>query len=607
MAEKYMASQPPKAKYFAEESFALANELNFLRGKIIALNKLSDYHFRQSNYANAVDYATQALRMATQAKDSLLMADSYRLLGNTNTFGLKQYDQALDYQQKALEIYERRNDKGRMAALYGSITWIYAITNKHIMEAHQLADKGILISRELKNYQMLSYNYNSKGLLFFKEEKFDSALVSLRLSSVAAERVNDKAVISFNKSIIGYVFFRQKKYLQAVEIYEQALKEGKQLNVREVEKEAYAGLSKAYAALRQYDLAYDFHVKYVQLKDSLVNWETTQKTIAFRIGYEEEKKEAKIIQLESENRLAKSEKRNYIIFFSTLFLLFLAVIGSVISNNRQRRVANILLKEKNEEIETQNEELHQSREEITTQRDLVSGQNNQLKQVNFTKDKLFSIIGHDLRGPIASLKALLSLVARNEVTGDELKMLTPRLNQSVGSLQEMLENLLHWSRSQMEGLKSSPRQLDLSLEVEKVLLLFVEAASIKNISISCHIESTLKVFADENHVSLIFRNLINNAIKFTPKNGTIKITASRQDEFVEIVIADSGIGISSDRLARLFEVNVHYTSQGTQGEKGTGLGLLLCKEMAEANGGRIAASSELEKGSIFYVYLKATA
>ncbi len=605
LANKYLASQPTKAKELAEESVLLASKINFLRGKAVALICLGDYHFRQSNYANAIDYGTQSLKVATGLRDSLYMADAYRLLGNTHTFGLKQYDLALDYQLKGLKIFLQRSDSKRIAALYGSITWIYAITNQSLTEAHNLADKGILLSRELKNYQLLSYNFNSKGLLFFREGRLDSSLVNFKKSNEAAALADDKAVIAYNKSIMGNIYLQLKNYQKAIAIFKQSLDESKLLNVREVMKDAYDGLAKAYQATHQYEAAYDFHCKYTDLKDSLVNWETTQKAIFFRFSFEEEKREAKIAQLEKERRQSEKEKKAYVIFFSAIFLMLLAGTGLIIANNRQKKRANLILQEKNTEIEVQNEELVQSREEIASQRDIVADQNHKLKQINNTKDKLFSIISHDLRGPIASLRSLLGLVVCDKVTDAELKMLMPKLNQNVGGIQDTLENLLEWSRSQMDGLKSSPKKLDLHVSVKQTVLLFNEAASTKRISLIDN-STPAQIIADENHVHLILRNLVNNAIKFTTAGGLVTINTARKNEFVELSISDSGIGISPENLSKLFAKDTYSISYGTQGEKGTGLGLSLCKEMAEANGGKITVNSEVGKGSTFYVYLMAS-
>lgn len=603
LSGKYVASEPLKAKQFAEEGLALARDLKFLPGEIKALICLSEYHFRQGNYANTIDYGTQSLKIASQLGDSVAMADAYRILGNTNSFGLKQYDQALLYHLKALRIYEQQLDKVRLAAQYGSITWLYAITNQNLEEAHRYVDKGISISKELKNYQIMSYNYNSKGLIYFIQHQYDSALINLKLSIQIAELASDRAVIAYDKTIIGNVYLQQRNYAAAVDFYNQAMTESKKLNLREALKDAYSGLAKSYEGQNQFNKAYQFHLLYTQLKDSLLNWEVTQKTLMIQKGYEEERREAIITQLEKENQLVEKEKRLYVVFFVAGLSTLLVIIFLIIRSNHQRSKANLLLQELNYEVKTQNQELLQSREEIAAQRDIVADQNAKLQQVNDTKDRLFAIIGHDLRGPVASLSGLLGLVAKDVITTDELKMLTPKISQNVASLQEMLENLLRWSFTQMKGFKSMPAKVGLHAMAEKKIKLFAEAAEAKKILLTNKVPKELTVYVDENHLKLILRNLISNAVKFTQEGGHVNIEASISQDFIEIRIADTGIGISPERMATLFDGN-SFTSQGTSGEKGSGLGLLLCKEMAEANGGHINASSVEGAGSVFRVYFK---
>lgn len=583
LATRYIASQPNQTKQLLEESISLATKINFAKGKALALTELGDYHLRHGNYALAIDYASQSLKVAAQLRDSIFMADNYRLLGNTHSFGLKQYDMAIDYLVKALKIYERRNDKTRMAALCGSITWAYAIVNKNIAEAHRLADKGLAISRELKNNRFISYNLNSKGLLFYKEGKLDSALLNFKWSNEAGELVNDHAVIAYNQLTMGEIYLLRKDYAKAIDLFKQSVALATPLNHRELIKDNYGALARAYEALHLTEDAYSFHKKYTQLKDSLINWETTQKAIFHQLSIDEQLKETKIEQLEKEKLQAKKESRAYLLFFSIIFSLLAIGAGILIRSSRHKRRANLILQEKSEKIETQNQEL---------------------RQLNSTKDKLFSIIGHDLRGPIASLRSLIGLVVRKEVTSDELQMLAPKLGQNVGSIHETLENLLHWSRSQMEGLTSSPDTINVDGVIKKVLLLFSEMASSKSIAIQYQ-PSSIQVYADENHMNVILRNLINNALKFTPRGGRVTIAVTHKTDFVEIAVADSGVGISQEQLTKLFRKETHFTSHGTQGEKGTGLGLLLCKEMAEADGGNIRVSSEVGKGSTFYLLLKA--
>jgi two-component system, sensor histidine kinase and response regulator len=583
LAFKYLAYQPQLAKQHAEEALSLAKEMNFISGEIKALDRLGEFEFRQSNYARSVEYTSRSLKLAEQAKDSLSMANAYRTLGNSYTFGFKRYDYALQYQLKAFEIYERRKDKRSVAAFCGNITWIYAITNKNLKEAHRLADLGIHLSDSLHDNQYLSYNYNSKGLIFMQQAMPDSALQYLDLSMQFAQRVNDKAVIAYNKSIIGNIYLRQHNIQKAIELFNAALTESRQLNLREVQKDSYGGLAKGYEALSNFPLAYRYHVLFTQLKDSLVNLEVTQRALMAEIEFKEASREAKIAELEHTNQQAKKEKAIYIVLFGIVFLSLTTVIILVTFNNRNRAKANQLLEEKNLEI---------------------ADQNRRLKQANAIKDKLFSIIGHDLRSPLVSLKGLLSMVVRNQISDEEFKAFAPKLNQLVMSSNETLENLLQWSHSQMKGWNHTPATFAVEPLIKKILILFADQAKAKQIILQHTIDKNVTVFADVNQVELIFRNLIHNAIKFTPNEGSVNITAAKEGEWLKISFLDTGIGMSAEQIEQLFEDSTGLSTRGTQGERGTGLGLTLCKEMAKNNGGYLSVVSEARKGSAFCVFLK---
>lgn len=603
LSYKYLSYQPEVAKQYALEALKLSKKIGYVDGEMQALTHLGDYEFRMSNYAKVIEYGTLTIKIATQTSDSVAMADAYRLMGNVHTYGLKQYDEALLYQLKALRIYEKKGNKRKIAALDGSITWVYAITNQNLGEATRLAREGLALATELNDHQLISFNYNSLGLISFKKNKLDSAIYYLNKSNEEGSLAFDNAVITYNNTIIGNVLLAQAKYQQAITVFNEALKGSYAINLREARKDAYEGLAKGYSETKNFEKAFRYQIMFMQLRDSLVNWEITQKSLALKAGYEEEKREARIAELQNEKDLAHRDRKIMGVAFAIVICLFLLIGTLILRNNRQRRLVNEQLQEKNEEIETQNEELTQNREELARQSELVNKQNKALTQANETKDKLFSIVSHDLRGPIASLKSLLGLVIKGAVTVEEFQMMAPKLNQNVGTIHETLENLLQWSQSQMSGLKFSPVVLQVKSLVTRKLNLFSEAATAKHISLVDETPAGIQVFGDENQIRLILRNLINNAIKFTPDGGQVTIATIQKNNQVEISVRDTGIGIPIDRVAELFKPYARVSTVGTHGEKGTGLGLLLCHEMALKNNGTLSVTSDVGRGTTFTLSL----
>ncbi len=597
IAYKYLAFDPSKAKEVASEALMLSKQNKFAKGESSALLNLGDYEFRQSNYAKSLEYGTQAIKVASQIPDSTLMADAYRLMGNVHTFGFRQYDEALTYQLKALAILKKENDKRKLAALYGSLTWVYSVTNKNLDTAIMLAREGTQIGKMLNDHQLVSYNLNSLGLINYRKQNFDSALYYLFLSNQEGAMVNDEAVQTVNNLTVATIYLAQQKVDQSIQLFKEVLQKSAQINLREIEKDAFEGLSNSYKAKQDFKLALTYHLKFVALRDSLLNWEITQKSLALKATFDEERREAKIIELQYEKQKAHSE-RNLIFFISAATIaMLLTIIALAVRTSNQKKKANKQLQEKNEEIQTQNEELASSREELTQQTELVNEQNKSLMKLNETKDKLFSIVSHDLRGPISSLRSLLSLVTKGAVTAEEFQTLAPKLNQNVTSVHETLENLLQWSSSQMSGLKFSPALVNAKPLVQTQTNLFYEAAKVKHIEIADETKSEDHFFGDKNHISLILRNLISNAIKFTPDGGSVLITSKQVENRLEISVVDSGIGISTDRLPELFQLKNSVSTTGTHGERGTGLGLSLCHEMAQKNNGALAVKSELNRGT----------
>lgn len=229
---------------------------------------------------------------------------------------------------------------------------------------------------------------------------------------------------------------------------------------------------------------------------------------------------------------------------------------------------------------------------------ILKRQSEELISLNQLKDKMFSIIAHDLRGPIINLKEIMSLFDQKIITDEELKSHLPLINADVKATASLLENLLFWSRTQLKGERVHPAMINLNLISIVQLNLLESQIKEKSLTITNKIPENTLVFADKNMIELVIRNLLSNAIKYCHPNNSITLNSSLSDEFYKTEITDTGIGINSENIDKLFGMN-NYSTAGTNAERGTGLGLLLCKEFIEKNGGKIWVNSELGKGSTF--------
>lgn len=224
-----------------------------------------------------------------------------------------------------------------------------------------------------------------------------------------------------------------------------------------------------------------------------------------------------------------------------------------------------------------------------------------LRELNATKDKFFSIIAHDLKNPFNDLMGFTQLLSMNIDKYDKSKIenFIKIIHQSSKLAYNLLENLLDWSRTQTGNLNFNPEEICINNLIKENIDLLESTASNKSIVIYPEIDCNIDVYADKNMTRTVIRNLISNAIKYTNQGGFIKISAIKKSKFCQINVSDNGMGICEENTSKLFKIDESYTTVGTEREKGTGLGLILCKEFVEKNRGTISVKSELGKGSTF--------
>lgn len=257
--------------------------------------------------------------------------------------------------------------------------------------------------------------------------------------------------------------------------------------------------------------------------------------------------------------------------------------------------AHIELKKSKDTILEQNKELSN----LVNQ---LSKSNEELNKLNASKDKYFSIIAHDLKGPVGNLNSFLNFMTdqSDKISKEEFQKDLILLQSSSKKIKDLLENLLTWSRSQRGDIQYNPDNFDLQRLIQSNMLLFESSVNNKKIFLVNKVESGISGYFDYEMIKTVFRNLISNAIKYTNTNGSITISSREVDTFIEITIEDTGTGMNYSMSQNLFRIDVkHFSTDGTNGEKGTGLGLILCKEFIDKHGGKIWVESEEGKGSKF--------
>ncbi|GAA0893154.1 hypothetical protein GCM10009122_28330 [Fulvivirga kasyanovii] len=278
-----------------------------------------------------------------------------------------------------------------------------------------------------------------------------------------------------------------------------------------------------------------------------------------------------------------------------------ALEALTLKKNNQQLVAE--LQEINEQLEqkviARTAELEKAFEEINEQK-------KELEDLNATKDKFFSIVAHDLRSPVSALAGFSQMLANNgnRLSPEKITAYSEELNKSAKNTLNLIENLLTWASTQMNKVDHTPDLIDTEDIINQTMSQLDTVAASKKIALEKTLEPDLKIYADKDHLTLVLRNLISNALKFTNEGGTVTVsTKSVDDSKVEISVADTGIGMGIEKLTNLFSIGSAQSTSGTAGEKGTGLGLILCKEFIEKNGGKIEVASLKGMGTTFTITL----
>jgi two-component system, sensor histidine kinase and response regulator len=250
-----------------------------------------------------------------------------------------------------------------------------------------------------------------------------------------------------------------------------------------------------------------------------------------------------------------------------------------------------------QKVKRANKELEGQKAELARKNAEIHDKSMELSSLVTTKDKLFSIIGHDFRSPLHSLKGMLDLLSNKTMSQQEFERYSGELKKKIDAVYDNLDNILNWSVSQMQGIRANPVPVNPGSLVAEVFDLHAEIARVKSVFLNNDIDEGIEVYADKDQIRLVIRNLVSNALKFTPAGGHVRVWGRAKAQRATIYVQDSGVGIAPADLGRLFVKENLWSVNGTNNEKGLGLGLLLCKEFIESNNGALEVRSEPGVGS----------
>ncbi|MGZ3975719.1 MAG: sensor histidine kinase [Flavisolibacter sp.] len=289
---------------------------------------------------------------------------------------------------------------------------------------------------------------------------------------------------------------------------------------------------------------------------------------------------------------------NKMLFFTNHLISLAFIFYGLYLIKKENTSYQYRLLSKQKALQQKNTEINKQKEIIAEKVILLEAKTSELAELDTLKTKLFSVISHDLRSPMYALRNLFRNMHQKNTPAEEIKNVVPDVLMDLNYTIGLMENLLQWSKTQMQSASARPEELNLTRMIDEVLQLMRLQAEAKQIYVENKNTCPIYVYADKDMVNLVLRNLLSNAIKFTPNQGYIEIGVNQISSFVEIYVQDTGVGISKEAIHKINESNF-YTTKGTSSESGTGLGLMLCKEFLHKNGGQMHIESEPGKGSTF--------
>ncbi|MGZ3776500.1 MAG: tetratricopeptide repeat-containing sensor histidine kinase, partial [Mucilaginibacter sp.] len=464
----------------------------------------------------------------------------------------KKYDEAMPYIQKSLKLTLAQGDGDGLAGLYRDLGLCYA-------DKKQFAT---------------ALDYLNKSLKIATDNKFDADKV-ITLNSYAT------------------IYNSQKDYNNAFTYAKWAKASADKLGNLSLRANAALGLSEALDGLKQYAEAYEMRKQYDNLKDSLKSDENVLKLTSFGLESsfaEKQRLLAEEHRRKDEQYQEKIQRQGLLsIIFFAIILGMIAVLIVYYKAKRKQQKINMMLEERNNEV------LHQ-KTDLNTQAD-------KLNDLNTLKDRLISVLAHDLRAPLSTLRGLFGLLEDDSITHEQFLEMIPQALKKLEYTSDFLDTLLFWINSQMDNFNSSTKSFTIkeiaSFEVHN----YQEQAAEKGIKLVDNVPDEMTVAADPNSIRIVIRNLITNAIKFSKQDDTINVTAHYQDEKnILLSIKDTGVGMSEKQLNKLFKSKVD-SGTGTNNESGTGMGLLFCKDLIEKCNGKIWVESEQGSGTEFFFTL----
>ncbi len=641
LASLYVNTRSDSSLYYAQKAYDLATKINYDYGKGEALFQISYCYDQSGEWDTAIKNLEKATIIFKNLKDTTYLIGCTLNMGLLYSYGTDLV-KGLEYIIDAKNLAEDSKDTYGLPEAYTNIGWYYEYL-KEYRSAYNYYIKALKISEENNDLDFICMLDISLGYINIKLQKLDEALVNLKdaqdlLPKIEDEHIETEITLLFATYYIetnqlieadeeikkaekliekhnferlrpdfyaakGKLLLRQNKYREALKNLDIAIHYCEQLKKYDVIKDIYSDKTEVYARLDQYEMAYEM-LQLEKLSDELLQPHKIAQALGEFEQAELQKEQQAQVQLQEELQAEQNRNSRYrervqlqVTAFSSITLVIIVIVLSYSAILRKKHAS--VLKKNYDTINKQKLLLENNIKKLAEDEQ-------KLKQLNATKDKFFSIIAHDLKNPFNVLIGISDLIRSNSELkhSKEFEELVEGMFQTARSGYNLLENLLEWSRTQTDNIQFDPIVFNICDVLSANETIFKQAAAAKEIEIFWpEKEPKNTVYADYNMVNFVIRNLLNNAVKFSYNRGKIEVTIEIEADQLVCAIRDHGIGMNEDTLGKLFKIEYAIQRDGTANEKGTGLGLILCKEFIEKNDGQIWVESEEGKGSAFFFRL----
>jgi len=577
----FFAREFTKAIRLYEKALPLFREIKDTTMMTTCYSYIGISNFNMSKSKEAIESYLEGLKLSKNDPDY-----SAELLANIGLVHneMDNLDQAIIYIRKALNINQSIHDTGSMAIDYDYLGASYArmkMPDSAVANYH----KALYLFKKIGKEDRYAVSLTNIATIF--PHYPDSLNKAIRYFNMAWLKFQELGWLHYEADIeygIANVLSKQGKQDEASAAYNRGLQLAfKYKRELLLKKQIYQGLSEAYQKKGDYMHALDNQLLYSQYNDSINEKQKFDKIALLEKQYETEKKEHEFNTLQTKQQimnvqLRKNKQLKFLGFITALLLLL--VIFFISKKYLDKIKINELLEEKNKQI-AQSE--------------------NELRLLNAAKNKFFSIIAHDLKNPIHTVMGYSYLLSNDyeRFNDQERRKFAVDIHKSTNSIFRLLENLLEWSKSQTGNLKYTPVEIEFVRILENAINVLGPLAERKKIQMTSNCCHEVKVFSDPLMIETVLRNLISNAIKFTPEEGCIEIAAEQMDDKVKIKVRDTGVGLSNEDMKNLFHIDSKVKRRGTNDEDGSGLGLILCKEFITINQGNLWVESTPGTGSTF--------